>query len=73
MSKEEALVELGKWYFKLYGPAAFEDFTWWTGLTVTACRLAFNSIKVLFHFFNIIIIILIILLFLPGLVFTVII
>lgn len=46
MEKEAALIELGKWYFKLYGPAAFEDFTWWTGLTVTSCRHAFNKIKV---------------------------
>ena len=40
------MVEIAKWYFKLYGPAALEDFVWWTGLGVGVCRSAFAGIKV---------------------------
>lgn len=43
--REEALAELATRYFKGHAPATFEDFVWWTGLSVTDARLGFESVR----------------------------
>lgn len=45
LSREEALGELAKRYFISHGPAAVQDFAWWTGLTLTDARNAAASVK----------------------------
>lgn len=37
--------ELARWYFSLYGPAAYEDWAWWSGLPASRCRPAFDAIQ----------------------------
>lgn len=44
-TKEEALAELAKRYFRSHGPATLRDFIWWSGLTVTDARVGLESIK----------------------------
>lgn len=39
-SREEALGELAKRYFTSHGPATVADFSWWSGLNLTAARAA---------------------------------
>ena len=43
-SREEALAELARRYFKSHGPAAVPDFVWWSGLTVADANLAIELI-----------------------------
>jgi hypothetical protein len=38
MDHAEALAELTKRYFASHGPATFQDFAWWSGLSMTAAR-----------------------------------
>jgi hypothetical protein len=38
LSREEALAELARRYFKSHGPATLDDFVWWTGLTTADAR-----------------------------------
>ncbi|RZJ71181.1 winged helix DNA-binding domain-containing protein [Flavobacterium sp.] len=38
LSREEALSELARTYFKSHGPATIKDFQWWSGLNQTDCR-----------------------------------
>lgn len=45
ISKEEALAKLASKYFKSHGPATIQDFSWWSGLSLTNCRLALELIK----------------------------
>lgn len=45
ISKEEALAKLASKYFKSHGPATIQDFSWWSGLSLTNSRLALESIK----------------------------
>jgi len=45
ISKEEALAKLAGKYFKSHGPATIQDFSWWSGLSLTNSRLALESIK----------------------------
>ena len=41
---EEAVWErLAEYYFTWYGPASFEDFVWWSGLTITQARAALSG------------------------------
>lgn len=45
ISKEEALAKLASKYFKSHGPATIQDFSWWSGLSLTNSRLALELIK----------------------------
>lgn len=45
LSKEEGLAELAKRYFTSHGPATLQDFSWWSGLSVTNSKLALELIK----------------------------
>ena len=38
LSREEALALLARKYFRSHGPATLEDFAWWCGLGLIACR-----------------------------------
>jgi hypothetical protein len=38
LSREEALAELARRYFRSHGPATLEDFVWWSSLTRTDAR-----------------------------------
>jgi len=42
---EEALAELAYRFFGSHGPATFEDFAWWSGLTKTDARHGLEVIK----------------------------
>jgi hypothetical protein len=44
-SREEALAELALRYFKSHGPATLQDFTWWSGLSVSDAKAGLESIK----------------------------
>ncbi|RIV20021.1 winged helix DNA-binding domain-containing protein [Fibrisoma montanum] len=44
-SREEALAELATRYFASHGPATVQDFSWWSGLTLTDARAGLESIK----------------------------
>ena len=44
-SRDEALAELAKRYFRSHGPATLPDFVWWSGLSVTDARRALESVK----------------------------
>ncbi|HTL07693.1 MAG TPA: winged helix DNA-binding domain-containing protein [Chitinophagaceae bacterium] len=45
MGKEEALALLAKRYFSSHGPATVQDFSWWSGLTLTAAGKALASVE----------------------------
>lgn len=45
LPKEEALAKLAARYFAGHGPAAFQDFVWWSGLPVNDARQALESVK----------------------------
>lgn len=45
ISKDEALAKLAGKYFKSHGPATIQDFSWWSGLSLTSSRLALELIK----------------------------
>lgn len=45
LTKEEALGKLAEIYFKSHGPAALEDFIWWSGLTKTQAKKALEIIQ----------------------------
>lgn len=45
LSKEEALAKLALKYFSSHGPASLNDFTWWSGLSVSEARQALEMIK----------------------------
>lgn len=42
LKREEALAKLGQIYFRSHGPATLEDFSWWSGLTITDARKTVN-------------------------------
>jgi len=44
-TKEEALVELALRYFQSHGPAGLQDFTWWSGLSITDAKNGLELIK----------------------------
>lgn len=45
ISKDEALAKLAGKYFKSHGSATIQDFSWWSGLSLTNSRLALELIK----------------------------
>lgn len=45
LNKEEALSLLARKYFQSHSPATIEDFTWWSGLSLTETRLAIKLIE----------------------------
>jgi hypothetical protein len=45
MERNEALAEIARRYFMSHGPAALQDFVWWTGLTVTDAKVGLESVK----------------------------
>ena len=45
IERDEALARLATRYFVSHGPATLEDFTWWSGLTVSDARRALESVK----------------------------
>lgn len=38
MAKDEMLAKLARKYFQSHSPATFNDYLWWSGLTVAECR-----------------------------------
>ena len=49
LTREEALLELTRRYFKSHGPATLQDFVWWSGLTTTDARQGMESVKAEFE------------------------
>lgn len=45
LHKEEALARLAERYFKSHSPASLNDFTWWSGLTISEARQAIGLIE----------------------------
>lgn len=45
LNKEEALFTLAQKYFESHCPATLQDFTWWSGLSVTEAKKAIEMIK----------------------------
>jgi hypothetical protein len=45
LTKEEGLAKLAKRYFESHGPATLSDFSWWSGFSMTTCKIAIHSIK----------------------------
>jgi Winged helix DNA-binding domain len=45
LGKDYALEKIARKYFSSRGPAALQDFKWWSGLSVTDARNAFEMIK----------------------------
>ena len=44
LPREEALALLARRYFQSHGPATLEDFAWWCGLGITACKKGMDAI-----------------------------
>ena len=44
LSREEALAELTRRYFRSHGPATLEDFVWWSALNIREARSAIASL-----------------------------
>lgn len=45
ISREEAVARLVQRYFQSHGPATFQDFVWWSGLTLTDTRAGMEAIR----------------------------
>jgi hypothetical protein len=45
LRRDEALAELARRYFSSRGPATLDDFTWWSGLTVSDATKAFEAVR----------------------------
>jgi hypothetical protein len=45
LSREEAISELTKRYFRSHAPATIQDFNWWSGLSMSDVRMGLESIK----------------------------
>ncbi len=48
LTKEEALAKLAHRYFSSHGPATFQDFHWWSGLTIAEAKVALEMVKPVF-------------------------
>ena len=44
-ARAEADIDLCRWYFDLYAPAAFGDWAWWTGFGMERSRAAFDALS----------------------------
>ena len=44
LAREEALALLARKYFRSHGPATLEDFAWWSGLGISACKQGMDAI-----------------------------
>ena len=45
ITKEQALSQLAQCYFSSHGPATLQDFSWWSGLSVTDSKHALELVK----------------------------
>lgn len=45
LHKEEAMARLAQTYFTSHAPATINDFSWWSGLSLTECRQAIEMIR----------------------------
>jgi len=45
LQKEDALERLSRTYFNSHGPATIQDFAWWSGLSLTECKLGIKMIE----------------------------
>lgn len=45
LSRDEALAEMVRRYFRTRGPATLQDFAWWSGLTVTDAKRGIQLVK----------------------------
>ncbi len=45
LNRDESLALLARRYFTSHGPATQQDFTWWSGLTVSEAKKALDSVK----------------------------
>ncbi len=45
LSRDEALKELARRYFTSHGPATLQDFTWWSGLSLTDSKSGLDSAR----------------------------
>jgi len=45
LNKEEAIHRLASRYFSSHGPATVQDFSWWSGMSITEARKAMNYIR----------------------------
>ena len=43
--RDEADARLARWYFEAHGPAAYEDWAWWTGLPAGRSKAAFGAVR----------------------------
>ena len=49
IERDEALKRIARLYFKSRQPATFEDFVWWSGLTIADCRKAIHLLGDYLH------------------------
>ena len=45
LSRDEALAELARRYFRSHGPATAPDFAWWSGLTLSEARNGIEAVR----------------------------
>ena len=45
LERADALAELTRRYFRSHGPAALQDFVWWSGLTTTDARQGIDAVQ----------------------------
>ena len=45
LTRDESLAQLANRYFKSRGPATVEDFSWWSGLSITAAKQGLEMVK----------------------------
>ncbi|MCW3110277.1 MAG: Winged helix DNA-binding protein [Segetibacter sp.] len=45
LTRNDALAELAKRYFTSHGPASLQDFSWWSGLSLSDSKLALEMVK----------------------------
>jgi len=45
ITRAEAMAMLAKKYFTSHGPATLQDFSWWSGLSLTEAKSAFEQVK----------------------------